>query len=113
MNPRINIHIAGLVLIFVLFFMLMFYKVPHTLDTQRLANRIEHVMDIVQDLQEISQNIHVKDAMDNFSQDSIGKEPLFNVDLIAIGAILEAKCQQMYSTLHQVLCQLKSNGHAL
>lgn len=78
-----------------------------SLDAPRLCSRIEHTMDILQDLREISQNIDIKDATDYFEPiEGCGKNILPRNDINLLGIILETKTQQAYEILNQLLIDI-------
>lgn len=90
---------------------LLSYSPNPNLDAPRLCNRIDHALDIVQDLKELGQNIAINDATDYFEggdNKGCGKQILMPSDIVLVGTILDTKTQQAYEILHQVLVDLKA-----
>lgn len=90
---------------------LFLYSPKPNLNAKRLAYKVDHVLDIIQELKELSMNIAVKDATDYFDGgviDGCGKETLLPNEMAVVGVILDTKSKQAYDILHQVLIDLKA-----
>lgn len=86
------------------------YSPKPNLDVRTLTYRVDHALDIINDLKELGMNIQIKDATEYFQGGDVGgcgKEILLPNDIVVMGTILDTKTKQAYDILHQVLCDLK------
>lgn len=104
------IHSAIIVVLLGIIAWMFFHREYQYTEFHRLANRIDHALDIVQDLKELSQNIAIKDAIENFTLDGVPKDECcspMGSDLFSAGAVLEIKSQHIFNILHEVLIELR------
>ena len=110
--PQIRLDWFVLVGIGICLGTLFTYSPNPNLRAERLAYKVDHAMDIIKELKELSQNIAIKDATDYFEggdSSGCGKEMFLPSDINLAGAIIDIKTKQAYEILHQVLIELKAS----